>query len=110
MNKKEVDKTRWDQYQISVQIPEDLMEEMVGIVDNLDSRKSTDKVNWEERRAMDEATRRSGHLIHSGEDMTPEEMESAQELDETAGATSDKEKDLMSGMGDILKELEQLDG
>ena len=108
MDKKEADSIKWSQYQLMTpDLPEELMAEMVEIVENLDSRK-VDKVNWEERRQMDEATKRSGHLIHSGEEMTDEEVESVQQLDETAGATSEKEKDFMSGMSDILKELEQL--
>jgi hypothetical protein len=110
MKKKEVDEVRWAGYEVmSPELDPELVEECMGIIDNLDSRKA-DKVNWEERRLMDEATKRSGHLIHSGEDMTSEEVEAAQELDETAGATNEKEKDLMSGLGDILKEMEQLDG
>jgi len=110
MNKKEADSIRWNQYNIELPpLDPKLVEECVGIIDSLNSRKA-DVVNWEERKAMDEVTRRSGHLIHSGEDMTLEEIESAQQLDETAGATNKKEKDLMSGMSSILKELEQIDG
>jgi len=110
MKKKEVDDTRWSQYQMMTpELPEEDLEGMLDILESLDNRK-VDKVNWEEREAMNEATKRSGHMLHSGEDMTPEEVESAQELDETAGATNNKEKDLMSGMSDILKELEQING
>jgi hypothetical protein len=106
MNKKEIDSMRWSQYDIELPpLDSKLMEECIGIIDNLNSRK-VDVVNWEERKAMDEVTKRSGHYINSGE---LEEVEAAQQLDETAGATNEKEKDLMSGMSDILKELEQLD-
>jgi len=109
MNKKEADSMRWNQYDIELPpLDPKLMEECVDIIDNLNSRK-VDVVNWEERKAMDEVTKRSGHYINSGEDMTAEEIETAQRIDETAGATSEKEKDLMSGMSSILKELEQLD-
>jgi len=85
------------------------MEECVDIIDSLNNRKA-DKVNWEERRAMNEVTKRSGHYINSDEDMTLEEVETAQQLDETAGATNKKEKDLMTEMSNILKEMEQIDG
>jgi len=112
MDKKKVDSMRWDQYDIELPpLDPKLVEDMLGILDNLDSRK-VDKVNWEERRLMNEATKRSGHFLHfdeGEEDTTPEEVESSQQLDEISGATSKKEKDLMAGMGDILKELEQID-
>lgn len=105
MDKKEANSMRWGQYDIELPpLDPKLMEECVDIIDNLSSRK-VDVVNWEERKAMDEATKRSGHYIDSGE----LEVEATQQIDETAGATNEKEKDLMSGMNSILKELEQLD-
>ena len=100
---------------IAPDLPDETMNELLGIIDSLDNRK-VDKVNWEERRLMNEATKRNGHLIdsgqediafvESGEETTPD----GEPIDETAGATSKKEKDLLSGMSNIMKDLEQLDG
>lgn len=108
MNKKEIEEARWSYNQVD-ELDPSLVEDCMFIINTIDNRKA-DVVNWKEKEAMNEATKRSGHLIHSGENMSAEEVEAAQQLDETAGATNEKERDLMSGMGNILKELEQLDG
>lgn len=116
MDKKEVDELKWDQLRgISPDLPKEMTEELLGILDSLDNRKA-DKVNWEERELMNEASRRSGHILSiesEGEmlDSNGEVLDADGEvLDETAGSTNEKEKELMSGMGNILKDLEQLDG
>lgn len=110
MDKKEVNNTRWDQYQIMTpELPKEDMEGMLDILENLDNRK-IDKVNWDEREAMNEATKRSGHIlsIESEGGLINEDGEEI--LDETAGATSDKEKDLMGTLGGIMQEWEKQDG
>jgi hypothetical protein len=124
---------------ISPELPKDMIEECVDILDNLNSRKN-DKVNWEERRQMDEATKRSGQYISHEEDAyseTPtvtktatrksakvieEEAEEIEEkkqvekkpkkkvIEEESPALSDKEKDLLDTLGGVMKLLEGYDG
>lgn len=96
---------RLSQYQVVMpELPEDLVSECMAIVDSIENRKA-DVINWDEKQRLDEATKRSGHFIGATHTDYDGEV-----VDETAGATSDKEKELMSGMGDILKDMEQLDG
>jgi hypothetical protein len=82
-----------------------LIEECLDILGNVERRKA-EVVNWEERRLLDEVTKRSGYILHRDEPATnaPTKI-----LNETAGATSNKEKELMGELGDILRDLEQLD-
>jgi len=105
MKKDEVDKIRWDQYNISVPIDLALMEECLEIINTVNRRK-LDVINWEEKRQLNEITKRSGHLLHKGEELL---TEAGAINDKTAGASSPKEKELMSGFSDILKGLEQID-
>ena len=105
MDNKDVDKTRWGQYEVVVpELPEDLVSDCMSIIDNISNRKS-DVVNWEERRLLDEATQRSGKYLG----LSQEGYDGEEVVNETAGATSEKEEELMSGMGDILREMEKLD-
>jgi hypothetical protein len=87
-------------------LDQSLIDECLDIIGNVERRKA-EVVNWEERRLLNEVTKRSGHILHKGEPATKEAQ--TQILNETAGATSNKEKELMGGLGDILKNLEQLD-
>lgn len=80
---------------ISPDLPEDFIEECVDIINNLDSRK-VDKVNWEERRQMDEATKRSGKYILHEDDK------------QKKAPVSEQEQSLMDGLGDIMRHWEGL--
>ena len=46
-------------------LPENFMNECIDIIEKLDKRQhaKSDVVNWDERVQMDEATKRSGHLL-----------------------------------------------
>lgn len=104
---KDVESTRWAQYQfVMPDMDEESMDECLNIIERLENRKTGDVINWEEKQALNEATKRSGHFIGSSSGGYDGEVAPG---DETAGATSDKEKELMSGMSDILKDMEKLD-
>jgi hypothetical protein len=64
MKRKEVDEIKWAGYEIDAPIDKSLFEESLGIFDNVESRKpQNDLVNWDERREMDKASKRSGKYI-----------------------------------------------
>jgi len=90
-----------------------LVEDCLEIIGNIERRR-VDIVNWDEKKKLNEVTKRSGHFLHKDEEqpvMTEAVMDKKEKpIDETVGASSQKEKDFMSGLGDVLRELEQLDG
>jgi hypothetical protein len=120
---------------ITPDLPENVVGECLNILDNLNSRK-TDKVNWAERKQMDEATKRSGQYITHEEDayeeapkqqvltekqQNPETNEAAQTktkskkqkqivAEEEKVEVSDKERDLMDELSGVMKLLEGIDG
>jgi hypothetical protein len=92
MKKDEVDKLRWGQYNLSIPIDEDLMAECLEIFNVVDRRKGGDVLNWEEKAALNEVTKRSGKFL--GQSVEP---------------ANPKERDLMKDFGNILNEMEQTD-
>jgi len=101
---------------ITPDLPEDAMNEALGILDTLNSRK-VDKVNWEERAQMNEISKRSGKYLVT-EDVAKEqlvdkskeniEQEEVKEDKEVRGPTK-KEDDLLGYLGGIMNLLEGFD-
>lgn len=112
MKENEVD--RWDLVMMSEdEIDPSLVEYCLSINETLSNRSySSDVINWEEKAEMDQVTRRSSKYLETKEIVNygnPEDSAEEERLDETSGAESKEEKDLMAGMGNILKELEGID-
>jgi hypothetical protein len=99
---------------ISPELPKELMDECIGIVEKLDKRKnSLDVVNWKERAEMDQVTKRSGQYLTLDEgeqdysDKKPTNEEMIARKKSTAPATpkvkvSKKEQELMNILGGVM--------
>lgn len=108
---KESEVNRWDLVMMSEdEIDPNLIEYCLSINETLSNRScNSDVVNWEEKAEMDQVTRRSGKYLETREIVNYNEPEATEEkrLDETSGAENEGEKELMAGMGDILREIEE---
>jgi len=106
MNKKEIDESRWAGYSLETSdVSEEVVEECLSVLNYLDSKKS-DVVNWEERAEMDRVTRSHGS-INNSELLTDEQEITAPDKKFSA---NEKENELMSGLADIMNQLEDTDG
>jgi hypothetical protein len=102
---------------ISPDLPEELQENCLSILNSLDHRK-VDKVNWEERAAMDVVSRRSGKFIGKEEAPLVESKVDEKKLDEISKEVpkkkstklKSKEEDLMEALGGVMNILEGYDG
>lgn len=99
MQDKEVEEIRWSNYSYKdPQAGEEILEDSLSILKYLDSKKA-DVVNWEERAEMDRITKaRGGQLLSEGQ---PSESKFSE---------NEKENELMSGLADIMKRMEENNG
>lgn len=136
MDKKEIEEMKWAGYQLDAPVDDKLFEEALDVFDSIEERRpQNDLVNWNERKAMDEATKRSGHQLFTESEITeadkaemqsikrtvankpptPEELEK-QELNEEAPGAKPKtqmedgqEIDLVAYGADLVEFMESND-
>lgn len=91
-------------------LPDELMEEAMGIVETIENRKSgTDVINWEEKAEMDRISQQHGRGSSVGGSFYgAEETDSL--ITETQGKSDNpKEQELMDDLAGIMGELEGYD-
>lgn len=117
MNKKEIDETRWSNYNYDAPISESMLEESLSILNSIHESKQ-DVVNWEERAEMARVAQQHGHLIqHDGDDDyytdQPQDMDESQSQGHPSQrpghSDNPYENELMGQLGSIMGELEGFD-
>lgn len=90
-------------------LPEDLMEEAMNIVETIESRKSgTDVINWEEKAEMDRISQQHGRGPSAGGTFYGGDEP---QITEAQGKSENpKEQELMDDLAGIMNELEGYDG
>lgn len=84
MKKDEAEALKWAGYQLDAPVDDKLFEEALGVFDSIEERRpQNDLVNWDERKAMDEATKRSGSQLFSESEVTEEDRAEMQSIKRT---------------------------
>lgn len=114
MKNKEVDEIRWGSYREESHLSENTLNEALELFEKIDVRANgNDLVNWEERAALDQATKRSGRVLGSAliEEDENGGIDLKQAKEKNMKLSNDpKENELMEGLADIMGAMEGLDG
>jgi hypothetical protein len=110
MDKKEIDKIKWGNV-LDAEVPQNLLDESLSILNAVEERKVTsDVVNWDERKEMEEASKRNPGFI-SKEDKEKKDIKSniKNQPEEKETPKNKMEEDLFTHGAELINFMEDND-